>query len=199
MRGQALLAATILATSLLAAPAASAQEYRSYHEAHVSQQQQCAQTRNGRTAAGAIIGGLAGAVLGSQVAGTGHRTDGSLLAGVIGAAAGAAVGRSSARCEQQQVQGSYDPYYGQPQRQYGEQPYRGDGNRDDRSRAPRDDGYGLEGGPYRESSYGGRAASNGSNNGQCRYGEVINRDPDGYEVRDTVYMCRDRNGVWRPA
>jgi hypothetical protein len=193
MRGQALLAATILATSLLAVPAASAQQHRSYHEAHVSQQQQCQQQRNGRTAAGAIIGGLAGAVLGSQVAGTGHRTDGSLLAGVLGAAAGAAVGRSSARCDQP-VQGSYDPYYGQPQDQYGQQPYRGDGYRDDRGRAPRDDGYGLEGGPYRESNYGGR-----SNGGQCRYGEVINRDPDGYEVRDTVYMCRDRNGVWRPA
>jgi len=58
----------------------------------------CQQDANGRGVAGALIGGGAGAVLGSQVAAGGHRTDGSILGGVVGALAGAAIGHSSANC-----------------------------------------------------------------------------------------------------
>ena len=41
MRGQGLIAASALAAALACAPQAGAQQYRSYHDEHVSQQQQC--------------------------------------------------------------------------------------------------------------------------------------------------------------
>ncbi|MGZ3378250.1 MAG: hypothetical protein ACXU8S_16775, partial [Phenylobacterium sp.] len=40
-----------------------------------------------------------GAVVGSQMAASGHRRDGSLLGGVVGAIAGAAIGHSTAACK----------------------------------------------------------------------------------------------------
>ena len=188
MRGQALLAVTALASALMAVQPASAQRYNSYQDAHVARSQQCATARSNGAVGGAILGGLLGAVLGSQAGARGHRTDGSLVGGALGAAAGAAIGHSNAdqRCNQQ-VEGRYDPYYGQPQDQrYAE-------------RSPYDDGSGLAGGPYERRSYGdrgGRRAYNDRND--CRMGEVVTRDPDGYELRDSVYMCRGRDGVWRP-
>jgi len=44
----------------------------------------CAREREGRTGAGAVIGGGAGAVIGSQLAARGRRTEGSILGGVVG-------------------------------------------------------------------------------------------------------------------
>jgi len=178
MRGQAMFAAALSAAALFAAQPAAAQSYYgdSYHNEHVARQQQCTQARNNGAASGAIIGGLAGAVLGSQAAARGHRTDGSIVGGIVGAVAGAAIGNSASRnnCETR-PQGSYDPYYGRQQGYYEPAPYED-----------------LEGGPYRESSY------RGGRNRECRYGQIYTRDPDGYEQRESVYMCRDRNGYWRP-
>jgi len=51
-----------------------------------------------RGVVGALIGGASGATIGSQVAASGHRTDGSLLGGVLGAFAGAAIGHNTAGC-----------------------------------------------------------------------------------------------------
>jgi len=57
--------------------------------------------------AGAIIGALAGAALGSNVAGHGVRTEGAVLGGVVGAGIGGAIGNSHDRylCD------SRGPYY----------------------------------------------------------------------------------------
>ena len=80
MRGQVLAFASAMMVAALATPAAAqTYEQRAYHEQHVQQQQYCSQRRNSNTAAGAVIGGIAGAVLGSQAASRGHRTDGSVL------------------------------------------------------------------------------------------------------------------------
>lgn len=173
MRGQALFAAALCGAALLAAPQASAQSYGSYHNEHVARHEQCRDSRNNRTAAGAAIGGVAGAVLGSQVAARGHRTDGSVLGAVVGAVAGGMIGRQTANNCDQRVQGAYDPYYGQPSG-YG-------------------DDSGLYGGPYRQTGYGN------SNYGRdCRMGEVITRDPYGREYREDVWMCRANDGQWYP-
>lgn len=51
-------------------------------------------TREERTAAGAAIGGVAGAVAGTHIAGDGNRTAGAIIGGVAGAATGAAVANS---------------------------------------------------------------------------------------------------------
>ena len=69
---------------------------------------------NGTT--GAVIGGLAGAVLGSQVAGRGDRTEGAVIGGLAGVLLGNTVGRSSAKsshaCEARSYgRASYRPSY----------------------------------------------------------------------------------------
>ena len=73
MRGQVLIAATALAALAAFAQPAAAQPYSSYHDEHVDRQRQCERARNNNTVAGALIGGIAGAVLGSNSAGRGHR------------------------------------------------------------------------------------------------------------------------------
>jgi outer membrane lipoprotein SlyB len=55
----------------------------------------CVDRRNNNTAAGAIIGGVLGAVIGSGVAGHHERGEGAVVGGVLGAGAGAAIGASS--------------------------------------------------------------------------------------------------------
>src|SRR6185369_6748796 len=58
----------------------------------------CQRDQTQRGVIGALIGGALGATLGSQVAASGHRTDGSLLGGGLGAIGGAMVGSHSAAC-----------------------------------------------------------------------------------------------------
>jgi hypothetical protein len=58
----------------------------------------CKRDANDRGVTGGLLGAGAGAVIGSQMAARGHRTDGSLLGGVIGAIAGAKIGHSTAAC-----------------------------------------------------------------------------------------------------
>lgn len=147
---RAFVAATAMAAALMAVQPASAQQYRTYHDAHVAAQQDCQQSRNRRTAGGAVLGGVLGAVLGSNAAnGRSTRDEGRVLGAVVGAVAGGAIGRSSARCESV-PQGSYDPYYGQAYRDY-----RNDDGyyRDDDSRY-RDDDRGYRDDPYEDEYYG---------------------------------------------
>lgn len=177
MRGTAFVAATAMATALLGVQPATAQQYRTYHDAHVASQYECQQSRNNRTAGGAVIGGILGAVLGHNAAGSrATRDEGRALGAVVGAVAGGAIGRSTARCESV-PQGAYDPYYGQA---YGEA----------------QDGYyrddDLYGGPYND---GYRDAYNDN----CQTREVTRRDRYGRPYAEEVYMCRGRDGVWRPA
>ncbi len=181
MRGQVLIAATAFAALAVFSQPASAQPYSSYHDEHVATQRQCERARNNNTVAGALIGGIAGAVLGSNSAGRGHRGDGTALGAVVGAAAGGAIGRSSTRCDRV-PQGSYDPYGADP---YGRGDYPG-GYR-------RGDDYGLEGGPYEDSSYRG-----GDYGRDCCMGSMITRDRRGREHRERMMMCRGRDGTWRP-
>jgi len=183
MRGQAFIAASVFALLAIAQPA-SAQQYRSYGDAYAARTYDCQQTQNGRTAGGAIIGGLAGAAIGSNAGARGHRSDGTLVGAAVGALLGGAIGNSSARHSQAcngQVQGRYDPYYGQADNRYPDQyrgrPYRGD-----------DDGYyrGDDNGYY------------GDDRRDCRMGVETFRDPYGRQYSQNVMMCRGDDGVWRP-
>jgi uncharacterized protein YcfJ len=64
---------------------------------------------------GAVIGGLAGVVLGSQVAGRGDRTEGAVIGGLAGVLLGNTVGRSSAKssdaCEARNYRAHYRRAY----------------------------------------------------------------------------------------
>jgi hypothetical protein len=166
-------AASVFGLATLGAPApAAAQSYQTR-----VQDPYCAQSKQNRTLAGAAIGGVAGAVLGREVAARNARTEGTVLGGVAGAAAGAAIGRSTARCNTQVYNDNgYNNGYGHDG--YGRQ-----------TSYPNNGGYGDDSGLY-----GGRTDSR-----NCRWGSTTTRDPDGREVRESVYMCRGRDGVWRRA
>jgi hypothetical protein len=97
--GAAAIAAA--ATALAVAAPASAQTY-------------C----NNNAGTGALIGGAAGAVAGSQLSARGRHTENSLLGAVGGALIGGAIGRGSSNCSTYVEQPAYsrydDPYYGRP-------------------------------------------------------------------------------------
>lgn len=178
MRGQAFVAAAAMAVALLGlAQPAAAQSYGSYHDEHVARQQECEASRERRTAGGAIIGGLAGAIIGRNAADRGVRGEGTILGAVVGAVAGGAIGRGTAEC-QDAPEGSYDPHTGRPYDQYG----RGDGYYGDDE---------LAGGPYADGYYRDDYGRD------CRMRDVMRRDRYGREYRDEAYMCRGRDGVWR--
>jgi hypothetical protein len=89
-------AGVIALTGMIAAPnAASAQPYgydgRTYYDP-------CQRETTNRTTLGAVIGGLAGAAIGSNVAARNARTEGALLGGAVGAVGGGVVGNRSAAC-----------------------------------------------------------------------------------------------------
>jgi hypothetical protein len=85
------LAAAAGFVALGAAASAQAQPYGGYDP--------CQREASNRGLTGALVGGVGGAVVGSQFAASGHRSDGSLLGGVVGAIAGAAIGHNSAACD----------------------------------------------------------------------------------------------------
>ncbi len=55
----------------------------------------CVQQRENNAAAGAVVGGVLGALVGSGIAGRGNHTGGAIVGGAVGATAGAAIGSSS--------------------------------------------------------------------------------------------------------
>ena len=57
----------------------------------------CERRASGGAVTGGVIGALAGAAIGSNIAGRGDRTEGAVLGGVAGAALGATVGSSASR------------------------------------------------------------------------------------------------------
>jgi len=104
-------AAALVATTVFAAAApASAQGYRYSDD--------CTRRIHDNGTAGAIVGGIAGAVLGSNLAHHGGRTGGAILGGAAGAAIGNSVARSSTkdRCRGHHVyrSGYPAPYYPPP-------------------------------------------------------------------------------------
>ena len=93
------LVATAAMLALSVAPSASAQSGPPVAGPGYSNYDPCQRDANGRAVAGAVVGGAGGAIVGSQMAASGHRRDGSLLGGVVGAIAGAAIGHNTAACK----------------------------------------------------------------------------------------------------
>ncbi|MDX2233975.1 MAG: glycine zipper 2TM domain-containing protein [Hyphomonadaceae bacterium] len=201
MRARAMLALAAV-TGALAATAAPASAQSTYQGGAVNGDAYCAQVRQNRMMIGGAIGAAVGAVLGNNLAARNAQTEGAGLGGVAGAATGAIIGRNTGACSvaaQRRVaqQGYQQPYAQDP---YAQAPYAPSGYRE-----PAYDGrgYGQQTG-YAGDRYplaGGRDYRNeapGGGDPNCRWGTVSTRDPDGREVRDSIYMCRGRDGVWRP-
>jgi Glycine zipper 2TM domain len=157
----------------------------------------CARERQGRTGAGAVIGGGAGAVIGSQLAARGRRTEGSILGGVVGAVIGSQVGRSSSdACRTYQSSYGSSGYYSQSDSQpsygYYDDRYTGDQGRryDDR----RDD-YAYNSDDYYDDR--SRSVSPYQNSDGCRLAESQIRLPDGRTDTRYVRTCPDQYGRYR--
>ncbi|HZZ35234.1 MAG TPA: hypothetical protein VFE03_05880 [Caulobacteraceae bacterium] len=87
----------------------------------------CEPARSNRALAGGLIGALAGAAIGSNVAAHGVRTEGAVLGALVGGGIGVAVGRSTVQCDTAGYYYSYNqtyPYreswrdYGRPSGRY---------------------------------------------------------------------------------
>jgi hypothetical protein len=78
--------------------AAAAQSYDS-RDGYYYEQQRCHAKKSTNGTAGAVLGGIAGAILGSNVAHGGGRTGGAIIGGVAGAAVGSNVGRNGTNCD----------------------------------------------------------------------------------------------------
>lgn len=85
----ALTAAVAMAASTMVVPSFAAAQSR--YDNCREQQRRSANT-------GTIVGGVAGALLGSGVASRGVKTEGALLGGAVGAVAGHQVGKNNAKC-----------------------------------------------------------------------------------------------------
>lgn len=196
MRARAMLALAAVTGSMamMAAPA-SAQSY--YQGGAVNGDAYCAQVRQNRMMVGGAIGAAIGAVLGNNLAARNAQTEGSALGGVAGAATGAVIGRNTGACSVAAQNRARQQAYGtQP---YGEPAY---GQTGGYAQVPppygQQTGYGndypLAGG---QDPYGYRNTAPGGGDPNCRWGSMSTRDPDGREVRESIYMCRGRDGVWR--
>ena len=212
-----LAAAAALAFGVTAAPmAASAQNYYgygysqnygtgaygpsyNYGRGYQPSYDPCSRERQGRTGAGAVIGGGAGAVIGSQLAARGRRTEGSILGGVLGAVVGSQVGRSSSdACRSYQSgygSSGYDNQgYSQPTYGYYDNRYTGDqGYRYDDYDRRADYAY-DRGGYYDDRS---RPVDSYQNSDGCRLAESQVRLPDGRTDTRYVRTCPDQYGRYR--
>jgi len=91
---------------VMAISATATAQAQPYGGSYTSTYDSCQRQANERGVGGALLGGGLGAVMGSQVSASGHRTDGSVLGGIVGAIAGAAIGHKTAACN------GYAPGYG---------------------------------------------------------------------------------------
>lgn len=118
-------AVAISAVAPLSAAQAQPRHYR-YDDADAYYRDACREKRRDRRAAGAILGGIAGAVIGSNVDDDGNRSEGTVIGAVAGAAAGSHIAGKSTKCDRDGAYWSYGETYGYSDRYY----YRGS-RRDD--------------------------------------------------------------------
>lgn len=142
----------------------------------------CRRETTNRGTVGALLGGVLGAAIGSNVAARNARTEGALLGGAAGAFGGAMVGKNSAACgptgyRQPAPQASYNGYYGEPRNDYYQRSY------DERPYAPPPSYRVAEQPP---------AATDG-----CTLAESPIYLPDGRTQKRFVRVCPDANGNYQ--
>jgi len=92
-----LLSATALVAIIAFSPAKASAN--NFGNANFNPHEQCKRDEDNRQILGGLAGAALGAVVGSQVAGSGARTEGSFIAGTIGALAGAGIADKSIDCD----------------------------------------------------------------------------------------------------
>lgn len=205
-----------LAGAALAPTMASAQSYGYYGQTQGnSYYDPCRRDQTNRSTAGALIGGALGAVIGSNAAAGGVRTEGALLGGALGAAAGAAVGNRAAACapgyDNRSTQNSYyNNGRAYDQNRYGQgygygQPYQGGYYQSGAAPGYYGSSYDSNRYGYSSGSYGqaydryGRTYSVAQQPGAdgCSIAESPIYMPDGSTQKRFVRVCRDNSGRYQ--
>lgn len=201
LRPVSLLVAGSVALGALVAPAAaSAQSYGRYGDrSYDNRAYDCAPTSRGNQTAGAVIGALAGAALGSNVAGRGAKSEGGVIGALAGAAIGAQAAKGRERCYDRSASGygygSGSTYgygssgYGQTSPYYGRDYSRGYGYGSDRD-------YPYSSDRDYDRDYRRPVSESGSLDG-CRLAESPIYLPDGRTEKRYVRVCPDANGRYR--
>jgi hypothetical protein len=149
----------------------------------------CKRDQTQRGTLGAVLGGGAGAVIGSNAAARNARTEGALLGGLLGAIAGGVVGNKSAACV------SPSTYYNNPappppaasSGSY----YERDAYADSAAAQAREDAWRDERAAERY-----RAAERPAEPDGCTLAESPIHMPDGRIQTRFVRVCRDANGKY---
>lgn len=151
----------------------------------------CRRSSSNRGTTGGLLGALAGAAIGSNVAARNARTEGAVLGGLVGAVAGAKIGKDSAACTP-----SRQAYYGNSQ--YGSNGYYGNGYDNgyaqrtyDYDRSSGYDAYDRRGDSYNVSNQGGVDANG------CTLAESPIYLPDGRVQKRFVRVCQDSQGRYQ--
>jgi hypothetical protein len=177
--------AGVMAVSALAVAPSVAQAQSAYDNSGYYYDP-CRRDQTNRSTIGGVLGALAGAAIGSNVAGRGVRTEGALLGGAVGAVGGAVVGNRSAACNSGYAPPPRTSYYREAPTYYSErraEPYYDRSQYyDDRDR-------------YAESyTVVDRPAPAADN---CTLAESPIYMPDGRMQKRFVRVCRDANGRYQ--
>lgn len=183
-----LAAVTALTAGVSAPTFASAQGYYDRGYAY----DPCQRERTNRGVGAGIIGALAGAAIGSNVAARNARTEGAVLGGVVGAVGGSAIGRSSAACERGYTTAPRTSYYQERDHGYYDNRY-GDRYSYERNRyAPAYSDYAYDG---RGNSY--VVTDRPPTADGCTLAESPIYLPDGRVQKRFVRVCADASGRYQ--
>ncbi|HEY3696937.1 glycine zipper 2TM domain-containing protein [Phenylobacterium sp.] len=160
----------------------------------------CRRDQTNRGTVGGVLGALAGAAIGSNVAARKNRTEGALLGGAVGAVGGAVVGNNSAACRSGDYRsGYYDSrpsgYYSDRAYDRGYQPDYG-ASQYDRSRYYSEDRYGGDG--YRSGYADSYTVTDRPPTADgCTLAESPIYLPDGRVQKRFVRVCPDASGRYQ--
>lgn len=204
--------ATVLcaaAAVAVAAPAlAFAQQTTPYAGQSQGEYQSCKQRKDGNTVAGVVIGGILGAVVGSQVSGHGARTEGSVIGAGGGALVGGAIGADATKCDEPTLRRQAQEDDNGPRTDGGDygNGRRADDGRADDGRSDNSRGYQDQGGGYADQRYDDdRAPSYGHaypvrhepDGDDCGMADSTLHMPDGTVQERYIHVCRDLNGRYQ--
>ncbi|CAN5179203.1 hypothetical protein BH11PSE2_BH11PSE2_19590 [soil metagenome] len=154
----------------------------------------CRRSQNNRSVGGGLAGAAAGAVIGGNVASRKTHDEGAILGGLLGAVVGSQIGKSTAACETEQRQYSYDSRYDQ-------QGYAGPVSEAQPVYGPRDEDryvrYGRYEGPDYDYDSTRDYRRDRDADDSCRMIESSVRMPDGRVQTRMVQACRDSRGQYQ--
>ncbi len=156
--------------------------YEQPRDSYSAYRSNCHDIRDDNRMLGAIIGGVAGGVIGDNVAARGVRTEGRVLGAIVGAVTGSQIGQRNVNCEPER----YGPAAAY-QTGFSQETYRYE---DSDGWSHTNDLYGANSGRYDS----GQVKESMQ---ECQTVTRITKLPDGREIHEPTLACRDMQyGPW---